>query len=77
MASFGLGTVPVMFLTGAFANRFKHWIQKSAVRSIAALLVIAFGMWTMVPPLLHLAGKHTHQGDQHKSQSIMEHNHHQ
>jgi sulfite exporter TauE/SafE len=75
MASFGLGTVPVMFLTGALASRFKHWIQKSAVRSIAALLVIAFGMWTMAPPLLHLAGKHTHQADQHKS--TMEHNHQQ
>ncbi len=60
MASFGLGTVPVMLLTGAFATRFKGWIQKTAVRSVAALLIIAFGLWTMLPPLLHLVGGHSH-----------------
>jgi hypothetical protein len=61
MASFGLGTVPVMLLTGAFANQFKSWIQKTTVRNIAALLVIAFGVWTMAPPLIHLTSGHHHQ----------------
>ncbi len=61
MASFGLGTVPVMLLTGAFASQFKTWIQKTAVRNIAALLVIAFGIWTAAPPLIHLSGGHNHQ----------------
>lgn len=65
MASFGLGTVPVMLLTGAFATQFKAWIQKTAVRSIAALLVIAFGIWTMAPPLIHLTGSHSHQQEHH------------
>lgn len=58
MASFGLGTVPVMLMTGAFANQFKSWIQKTMIRSIAALLVIAFGIWTMAPPVLHMINSH-------------------
>jgi len=58
MASFGLGTVPVMLLTGAFATQFKAWVQKTAVRNIAALLIIAFGVWTISPPLLQLSGSH-------------------
>lgn len=61
MASFGLGTVPVMLLTGVFARQFKTWIQKNTVRNIAALLVIIFGIWTLVPPLVHLTGNHTQQ----------------
>jgi hypothetical protein len=76
MASFGLGTVPVMLLTGAFANQFKTWIQKTAVRSIAALLVIAFGVWTMVPPLLHLAGGRHHQQVHNHMQPIENHDQH-
>lgn len=75
MASFGLGTVPVMFLTGAFATKFRTWIQKAAIRSIAALLVIAFGIWTMAPPILHMASKHSHE--QHDQlQSDMDHMQH-
>ncbi len=65
MTSFGLGTMPVMLLTGAFAQQFKTWIQKAALRSIAALLVIAFGVWTMTPPLIHLTSNHSPQQHQH------------
>ena len=42
MFSFGLGTLPAMLLTGAFAHQVKVWIQKASVRNIAALLVIGF-----------------------------------
>ena len=70
MASFGLGTVPVMLLTGAFAQQFKTWIQKAALRNIAALLVISFGIWTLAPPLLHALGQshsqHEHSQLEHK-----------
>lgn len=64
MAGFGLGTMPVMLLTGAFAGQLKSWTQQIAVRSIAALLVIAFGVWTMVPSVAQLTGKH-HSHQQH------------
>lgn len=60
MLSFGFGTLPAMILTGAFANRLKSWIQNTAVRNIAAILVMGFGIWTMAPPLLHILGRHTH-----------------
>lgn len=77
MASFGLGTVPVMLLTGAFANQFKVWIQKSTVRSIAALLVMAFGVWTMTPPLMHLVGGHNHQQENNATLPSMDQRQHE
>ena len=54
MIAFGLGTLPVMVLTGAFANKVKAVVQKAAVRNVAALLVIGFGVWTLATPLSHL-----------------------
>ncbi|MCF6258249.1 MAG: sulfite exporter TauE/SafE family protein [Gammaproteobacteria bacterium] len=75
MASFGLGTVPVMLLTGVFAVQFKAWIQKAAVRNTAALLIIAFGIWTISPPLLHVAGGHNHSQENNNTQHNMEHHH--
>jgi hypothetical protein len=47
MLSFGLGTLPRMLLTGAFAHQVRGWVQKRAVRNVAALLVIGFGVWTI------------------------------
>lgn len=64
MASFGLGTAPVMLLTGAFAQQFKSWIQKTAVRNLAALLVIGFGIWTLAWPLSHTMGQQHLQHEQ-------------
>lgn len=63
MFSFGLGTLPAMILTGVFANRVKNWIQKTAVRNIAALFIIGFGIWTISWVLLHRDHKQhaTHQ----------------
>lgn len=60
MASFGLGTLPVMLVTGTFATRMKGWIQHASVRSIAGLSVMAFGIWTLAPPLMHSVGRHLH-----------------
>lgn len=54
MFCFGLGTLPAMLLTGAFAHQVKVWVQKTSVRNIAALLVIGFGIWTMGWTLYHL-----------------------
>jgi sulfite exporter TauE/SafE len=74
MVSFGLGTLPVMLVSGVFAHRLKHWLQQSRVRYGAALLIIAFGLWTLLWPLSH-AGGHKHpvghkhpDGHQHASE---------
>ena len=74
MFSFGLGTLPVMLLTGAFAHQVKVWIQKASVRNIAALLVIGFGIWTMGWTLYHRG--HTHSDQSHAtSHQHQEHSH--
>ncbi len=52
MASFGAGTLPVMLLTGIFAQHVKAWIQKSSVRRVSAIMIIIFGIWTLATPLL-------------------------
>lgn len=74
MFSFGLGTLPAMLLTGAFAHQVKVWIQKTSVRNIAALLVIGFGIWTMGWTLYHRG--HTHSDRSHTtSHQHQEHSH--
>ena len=56
MIAFGLGTLPVMVVTGTFAAQVKVFIQQKLVRNMAALLVIGFGVWTMFVPVSHLLG---------------------
>jgi len=58
MASFGLGTAPVMLLSGGFVRQAKHWIQKSSFRQAAAVLIIGFGLWTLLVPSVHLLNRH-------------------
>ncbi|HEC20292.1 MAG TPA: sulfite exporter TauE/SafE family protein [Gammaproteobacteria bacterium] len=58
MASFGLGTLPVMLASGMFAHQLKGWIQRKLVRGIAAILVIGFGIWTLASPLSHMTANH-------------------
>ncbi len=58
MASFGLGTLPVMLASGVFAHQLKGWIQQKRVRGIAAMLVIGFGIWTIASPLSHMTAGH-------------------
>lgn len=58
MSSFGLGTLPALLLTGAFARQLKVLVQLGAVRNVAALLVIGFGIWTLAWPWTHLAHQH-------------------
>ncbi len=72
MIAFGLGTLPVMVMTGAFAFQVKVWSQKKVVRNIAALMVIGFGLWTMAVPISHLS--HSQHGE---GGMAMEEGHHQ
>lgn len=52
MLAFGLGTLPVLLVTGAFAGQVRSLMQKAGTRRMAGALVILFGIWTAVQPLL-------------------------
>lgn len=72
MLCFGLGTLPVMFVTGRFAHKLKTFIQKSTTRQIAAILMIGFGVWTIVGGNQH-AGQHNHTQQE---KPMQHHEHH-
>ncbi len=85
MASFGLGTLPVMLASGVFAHQLKGWVQNKMVRSIAGIMVMAFGVWTIASPLSHMTGSHAmHSPDaaaaktlQHRTAHVHEHAEHE
>ncbi|AMO57308.1 sulfite exporter TauE/SafE family protein [Endozoicomonas montiporae] len=63
MGTFGLGTLPSVFLTGLFARQLTGLIQSAITRNLAGLLMVLFGIWAMPGPhqkwimsLLTLAG---------------------
>lgn len=53
MFAFGLGTLPVLLLTGLAASRLTKLLQKPGVRIAGGLWVIAFGLWTLPGPHQH------------------------
>lgn len=59
MLAFGLGTLPALLVTGAFAGQVRSLLQRSGARRLAGALVMAFGLWTAARPLL---GSHAHEG---------------
>ena len=48
MAAFGIGTLPGMVLGGAFSQQLKALLQRKSLRSLMALAMIAFGVWTIL-----------------------------
>ena len=75
MALFGLGTLPMMLVTGALAMKLRAWLQARQVRAVLGVLVVLFGVWTLVGVMGHGQG---HGG--HAEHSVMgqddEHRHH-
>ncbi|MFW1676249.1 sulfite exporter TauE/SafE family protein [Pontibacter sp. JAM-7] len=47
MAGFGLGTLPVMLLTGLFAQQVKQLLQQQLTRQLAGLTIIAMGLFSL------------------------------
>ncbi len=45
MLAFGLGTLPNLLIIGLFWQRCRHWVQSPAVRLIAGLIIMAFGLY--------------------------------
>lgn len=49
MLCFGLGTLPAMVLTGRLAHQMKQLSQSKLLRSLAALIIMSFAIWQLVP----------------------------
>jgi hypothetical protein len=73
MMCFGLGTLPVLMLTGMAATQFRQLLQGKMVKGILGVSVIAFGIWTIAGMLPHL-GHHDHGNHSgHAAHSNMDH----
>lgn len=71
MLAFGLGTLPTLLVAGTLAGRVRALLQKAGTRRAAGVLVILFGVWTAVQPLVMKHGGHAgHGGDAHGGQAI-------
>lgn len=61
MLAFGLGTLPLLLLTGSFAATLRQALQKTGVRRAAGLCVIVFGLWTGFMAIQHSGHAHQHE----------------
>jgi sulfite exporter TauE/SafE len=70
MLLFGIGTLPAMVTMSVAADTSRRLLQQQNTRRVAGILLIAFGLWTLVTPLQMLAGGHKmdahSQHDQHQ-----------
>lgn len=56
MMAFGLGTMPAMLTSSAFAARVGHWIRHRGTRQLGGALLLLFGFWiawSAMPSLHH------------------------
>lgn len=53
MLAFALGTLPAVVASGLFAERLVQWVKNSKVRQGLSVLIILFGIWTLVTALQH------------------------
>lgn len=63
MGCFGLGTLPGMVASGITGQALMRKLREKRVRAVIGVLLIAFGLWTIVAPLRHMmmAGdEHSH-----------------
>lgn len=60
MAAFGLGTLPMLIAMGAAARSLGLLARRLWIRRLAGLLVIGFGVYTLLVPHLHGGGAHGH-----------------
>lgn len=60
MLFFGLGTLPAMLGMSVAADSCRRVLQARTTKHIAGLLLIAYGVWTLVTPLQQLAGPNSH-----------------
>jgi len=64
MLAFGLGTLPSVLIAGVAAQQLTRWLQQRQLRWALALVIVAFGLWTIWGAL----------GHNHQHHSAAEHN---
>ncbi|HUH38087.1 MAG TPA: sulfite exporter TauE/SafE family protein, partial [Spongiibacteraceae bacterium] len=57
MFCFGLGTLPSMLASGAASQQLRQLVQRRGLRNLAGLVMIGFGLWTLLFPWL-MGGHH-------------------
>ena len=74
MLSFGVGTLPAVLLAGVASQQLAHVLRQREVRFGLALLIIAYGCWTIYGSL----GGHAHHQmtEPQSSESVSESEHH-
>ncbi|MVW75643.1 sulfite exporter TauE/SafE family protein [Pseudomonas xionganensis] len=53
MLAFGLGTLPVLLATGLAAERLTALLRQRGIRVAGGILVMLFGLWTLLGPHQH------------------------
>lgn len=74
MLAFGLGTLPAVLLSGVFAQTLNSWLQVKQLRWLFAVIIIVFGVWTLMGTGMHSHHTH-HQNTQEPMQEVNEHDH--
>lgn len=72
MMAFGIGTLPAMLLGGIFSTQLREILQGKWLRTMMALVLIVFGVWTLWAAVSHQHGLEI-PSDIHSSH---EHRHH-
>lgn len=72
MLAFGVGTLPAVLATGFAANFFTHIFRRPAFRLTMALIIMLFGVWTILPSLYSSAHHHAPAD----SAPVQDHSHH-
>lgn len=58
MMAFGVGTMPAMLAGGIFSTQLRNLLQGRGLRIVMALILIAFGGWTLWTALAHSHSSH-------------------
>jgi len=61
MASFGIGTLPMLLAMGATAISLRKLVSRSLLRQLAGSVIILFGLWSLFSPSAQ-SGYEQHQG---------------
>ncbi len=78
MLAFGVGTLPAVLLSGLFAQTLNSWLQLKQLRWLFAVMIILFGIWTIIGTGMHSHNHHSHgdHSEHHSVEQIQEPHHH-
>lgn len=73
MLAFGVGTLPAMIGVGLIHKSLQDYLRGKQFRSVAGIIIMLMGIWTLLMPLLH--GQHS-EHHQHEIDSTELHHQH-